>query len=364
MIRPWLRVSLLPSALVLAAVGCAPSVESLTGGLVASWAPGPKPGDALAPARNDDDLPVDKQVRLCLDAGREMDKAGNDDGALDQYERVLALDPSNFTAMRRLCVLYDRRGSREDFKKAEELYRKVAKARPNDADVWSDWGYSLYLRTDKENCKENWAEAEKKLRRALEINPQHARAHTNLGLVLGQMERYDEALREFRSAQLDEAEARCDLAFVYWTKGKMEEAKQECRTAREKDPSCVKARDLLAALEQAPHRRDDGKGGRAGRGPGSRDGRVSRAATLTAADWEAEREVARKAVGGEVGAAPSPGGTGASPWQSPGVIQALHHAGWMPVTPGSPPTIKVPPTPPAVPAPPEGGTPGVVTLDN
>jgi Flp pilus assembly protein TadD len=353
MIRRWLRGCLLPSALCLAAVGCTPSVESLTGGLVTTEAPAPKESAAAPPARHDDDLPVADQVRLSLDAGREMDKAGNDDGALDQYERVLALDPSNFTALRRLCVLYDRRGGKDDFKKAEELYRKVAKVRPNDADVWSDWGYSLYLRTDKENCKDNWAEAEKKLRRALQLNPQHARAHSNLGLVLGQMGRYDEAYREFRAAQLDEAEAHCDLAFVYWTKGQLEEAKQECRVAREKDPACAKARDLLATLEKEPHRRDDAKAGRGGRGASA----ARRADALTPADWEAEREAARKAVAERIRAVQAGGDKGASPWQSPEMTRTLNSAGWMPVTPGAPPA-----PPPAAPAPAPGGTTGTVTF--
>lgn len=232
MVRRWLRGCLLPSALCLAAVGCTTSVESLTGGLIAGAPAILKEGDEAPPSRAGGDLSADDQLRLHLDAARRMDKAGQDDGALAEYERVLALDPANYTAMRRLCVLYDCRGDKDDFKKAEELYRKVTKLKPKDPDVWNDWGYSFYLRTGKEACQENWAEAEKKLRQALKLDPQHARAHANLGLVLGQMGRYDEALREFRAAQLSESEAHCDLAFVYLTKGKLEDAKQECRIAR------------------------------------------------------------------------------------------------------------------------------------
>ncbi|HKI37702.1 MAG TPA: tetratricopeptide repeat protein, partial [Gemmataceae bacterium] len=264
MIRRWLRGCLLPTALCLTAIGCTPSVESLTGGFITTGAPAAKDESDAQAARGRDELPADDQLRLHLDTARQLDKAGNDAGALEQYEQVLALDPSNFTAMRRLCCLYDRRGSREDFKKAEELYRKVAKVKPNDPEVWSDWGYSLFLRTDKETCKENWAEAEKKLRQALKLNPLHARAHNNLGLVLGQLERYDEAFREFRAAQLSEAEAHCDMAVIYLNKGKLEEAKQACRMAREKEPSNTQARELLLALEQPPHPRetDDARGRR------------------------------------------------------------------------------------------------------
>jgi Flp pilus assembly protein TadD len=352
MLRRWLRGCLLPSAFCLSAVGCTTSVESLTGGLVTSGVSSPKENADLAPARGSNDLTATDQLRLHLDAARNMDKAGNDEGALAEYERVLALDSVNLTAMRRLCVLYDRRGSKDDFKRAEELYRKVAKARPKDADVWSDWGYSLYLRTEKEGCKENWAESEKKLRQALKLDPQHARAHGNLGLVLGQTERYDEAFREFRAAQLNDSEAHCDMAFVYWTKGQLEQARQECRLAREKDPSNSKARDMLAALDQSshPHTKPAGSS--------RADGRKPRASTLSDADWQAEREAARRVVAGGAVAAPiAPAATDGRGAPSPGPIVMPSGARWMPVNSGAAPAGKLP-------APVTGATEGTITLDN
>jgi tetratricopeptide (TPR) repeat protein len=151
---------------------------------------------------------------------------------------------------RRLCLLYDRQ---RQFAKADEMYRKLEKAHPNDAELLADWGYSYYLRVGKEH----YAEAEKLLRRALAIDPKLARAHNDLGLVLGQLERYPEAFNEFRASGLTEAEAHCDMAFVYWWKKKdgqdmLSQAKAEAKLAVEKDPSCVQARELLAHLEN-PH---------------------------------------------------------------------------------------------------------------
>ncbi len=342
MLRRWLRGCLLPSALCLTAAGCTTSIESLTGGLVTTGAPAPKSGGDVAPSRAGDELPANDQLRLHLDTARQLDQAGNDEGALAEYERVLELDRANFTALRRLCVLYDRRGSRDDFKKAEEYYRRVADVRPKDPDVWSDWGYSLFLRTDKENCKANWAEAEKKLRQALKLDPQHDRAHTNLGLVLGQMERYDEAYREFRAAKLSDAEAHCDMAFVYWQKGKMEDAKQECRVARDKDPALAKAREMLTVLEQPTHPRD--KGAAPGRG-----------STLTAAQREeAEHEAARRAVAGLSGTGAAPADSATPTWQSSGPIVMPSGSRWMPVNSGAAPA----PSPAPVPI----GNPGTITF--
>jgi Flp pilus assembly protein TadD len=349
MIRRWLRGCLLPSALCLTTVGCTTTLESLTGGLVGGLAPAA--GDEQRPPRSDE-LPTRDQVRLCLDAGREMDRAHNDEGSLDQYERVLSLDPSNFTAMRRLCVLYDRQAR---WDQAEAMYKKIAKIKPKDADIWSDWGYSFYLRAGKKN----WSEAENKLRYALQLDPQHARAHTNLGMVLGHLERYGEAYTEFRAAQLSEAEAHCDIAFVYWSQGKMDQAKHECRTAREMDSSCLKARDMLAALEKGPPPPEAER---------TASGRRTRAGTLTAAQWDAEHEAARKAVADMNGSGAAPAGgiteiqqTAATekPWQTGGPITMPNGTRWMPVNPGTPPKLPSPPPPTPVPA----GTTGMVTFD-
>jgi len=335
MIRRWLLGCLLPSALCLSAVGCTTTVEQLTGGLV-----GGKDGfDPQAPPRSDQ-LTSNEQLRLHLDTARQMDQAGNDEAALAEYERVLQLDPSNLTAMRRLCVLYDRRGSREDFKKAEEFYQKIAKARPKDPDVWNDWGYSLYLRTDKEHNKENWAAAEQKLRHALELDPKHARAHGNLGLVMGELDRYPEAYREFLAAHLSESEAHCDMAFVYATKGRFEDAKQECRLAREKDPANAKALDLLTKLEQPMRSRDK----TAGRSTGSVR------TPLTPEEEEKEHEFARRMVAGaDDKAAPAPVPPGA--FRANGQMWMPIHSGPMPVLPAA--------TPPVL-----GGSPGTMTFDN
>jgi Tfp pilus assembly protein PilF len=350
MIRRWFRGCLLPSALCLAAVGCTTSVESLTGGLIAGPSAGPRPADD-APPHASDDLPPDQQARLCLDTARELDRAGDDESALQQYEHLLTLDPGNVTAMRRLCVLYDRQAR---WDKAEEFYKKLARSRPNDADLWSDWGYSFYLRAGEKN----WTEAETRLRQALKINPKHERAHSNLGLVLGQLKRYPEAYQEFRAAQLNDAEAHCDLAFVYWTQNKMDEAKKECRKARDMDSSCLKARDMLATLEKPPQPREDkGKGRDGDRTASSRSDGHPRASALTSEQWEAERELARRIVANGVTGTPAPAADRAAPPQTPGPITLPSGTRWMPVNAGATPTA-------APQAPATGGTQGTVTFGN
>jgi tetratricopeptide (TPR) repeat protein len=223
------------SGLILALTGCAATTTSLTTAVMPA-----------APAAHDE-LPKDKQLQTTLTFARNLDKSGSDDGAVEQYEKVLQLSPDHPEALRRLAVLYDRRA---DFTNAEAAYKKLARMHTRDADLMCDWGYSYYLRN-------NWREAEAKLRRALEIDKSHARARCNLGLVLGQQDRFDEAFMLFRQAGLEEADAHCDLAFVYWTRGKSyyDRARRECMLARQLNPACGKAQELLAQLDEAQSQR-------------------------------------------------------------------------------------------------------------
>jgi Tfp pilus assembly protein PilF len=178
-------------------------------------------------------------IKASMAVGMNLEKNGDDEAAIEQFNKVLERDPNHLAALQHLAALHDHRC---EFNEADAVYQKLAKTHPRDADVFSDWGYSYYLRN-------NWPEAEKLLRRALELNSHHERAHCNLGLALGQQGRYPEALREFQAAPMNEAEAHCNLAFVYWSQNKLDDALRECRLARQMDPHCVKAKDLLARLE-------------------------------------------------------------------------------------------------------------------
>jgi Tfp pilus assembly protein PilF len=66
---------------------------------------------------------------------------------------------------------------------------------------------------------------------------------------LGQQGKYGEALLAFRGV-VTEADAHCDLAFVYWSQGKIEEARAECRQAVQLDPANAKAPVILAQLDR------------------------------------------------------------------------------------------------------------------
>jgi Tfp pilus assembly protein PilF len=190
------------------------------------------------------EVSTNQTLQASLDLAQKLEKSGNEADAVKQYESVLRLDANNLQAMRRLGVLYD---NTCEFSKADDMYRKAVKALPKDADVYNDWGYSYYLRL-------KFDDAESKLRRAVQLDPNHQRARCNLGLTLGQMGRLDEAKKVFQDAHLSEAEVHCNLAFIHLcrsekNKNTVADARREAELAAQLDPFCNQAKMLLTQLD-------------------------------------------------------------------------------------------------------------------
>ncbi len=236
MIRSWKRRWLAGVAgLLIAQAGCvAPEIFGLSGFVK----------DTQSTRSGNNGLPPSQAAKACLEVAVSFDKKGNDFNAIEQYEKVLQIEPKNKEAMRRLTVLYDHLG---EFAKAGAYYEKLEKLTPRDANLFNDWGYSCFLQN-------KYAEAEKHLRHALELKPDHVKARSNLGMALGQQERYQEAFKAFRDAKLSEADAHCDLGYVYCCKGKFDDARREYTLASKLDPGCSKAKELLTLIDQ-PSRR-------------------------------------------------------------------------------------------------------------
>ncbi len=121
---------------------------------------------------------------------RSLEKQGKSDEALKVYLHVIEKDESQADAYHRVALIYDRQGACD---KSREYYLAALKSLPENAELNSDFGYSCYL-------QERWDEAEKHLRRAVELKPTLARAHNNLGMLLARKGREEEALAEFGRA--------------------------------------------------------------------------------------------------------------------------------------------------------------------
>src|SRR5262245_42062343 len=222
---------------MLLGLGWLPSLGCLNPGTVPDLPPAGSAPASSTSAKNE--LPSKDSAKVCLALAEDFEKNGHDAEAIGQYERARGYDPSLKQVSRRLAILYDRLG---ETKQAEKEFQAALKLNPRDADLLNDLGYSCYSRG-------KFDEAEQHLRRCLAINGKHARGWMNLGLTLGEQQRYKESLEAFLQVA-SPAEARSNRAFVLTTQGKREEAKQEYREALALDPELKIARAALAKLEQ------------------------------------------------------------------------------------------------------------------
>jgi len=154
---------------------------------------------------------ADIQVSLC----RTLEQQGSLQRARDGYRKILSSDPKNVVASWRLAIVSDRLG---DVDQSESLYRKAIDAEPKNVELLADYGYSLYL-------KRRWAEAESTLSQAAKLDPKNARVQNNLGMLMAQTERPEEALAAFRRAGCKEAEAQSNLGLILAMNSQNDQAK-------------------------------------------------------------------------------------------------------------------------------------------
>jgi Tfp pilus assembly protein PilF len=172
--------------------------------------------------------------------GRTLEKRGALDQAQAIYLDALQHDPSRADACARLAVLSDQQGK---FEESSKWHQKALAAQPSNADFLCNQGYSFYLQG-------HLAEGEANLRQCLSLAPDHARAHNNLGLILGRTGRRDEALAEFRRAGCNEAEALSNLAYALTLERQLPEARMCYERAAAMDSSPTSpARKGLAELD-------------------------------------------------------------------------------------------------------------------
>jgi Flp pilus assembly protein TadD len=196
--------------------------------------------------------------RLCLRAAQEFEKSFEQKGqdadlknAVHLFEKARTTDPAHAKiASRRLAVLYDKAG---EFQKATAEYEALLRANPKDADLLTDIGYSYY-------CRGDWTNAEVYLAKAVQLDPAHKKAWTNLGLALAQQAKWDESFQSFCHS-VRPADAHCNIAFVLAARGNITEAKAQYRQALALDPGSRLAQGALARLEN-PQARGSGSVGK------------------------------------------------------------------------------------------------------
>ncbi len=219
------------AALLLAPAGCATLLGPDQNGTT-----DPAPPPQLP---NREDLPPEQALPLKKVVAETLEKAGKVPDAIAAYQEVERLDPNYLRAARRLSILYDRAGA---FDKAEAEYRKLAPHQAHNPDFFCDWGWSYHLRGQ-------FDEADKQLRHALELKPDHTHARCNLAVNEACQGQYREAYEDLLKGQCTEAQAHSLLAGVFLQQDRKDDAREACLRALKADPSCEGAKVLLMQLD-------------------------------------------------------------------------------------------------------------------
>lgn len=247
-LRRWLAVSLL--ALNVGQIGCSttggkwqmpklawpsakgPSSETST---ALTSHPTPSPDSKTSADRDESETP---NLPAIMANGRLQEKAGEWDKARAIYEAALRKFPNDAAPYHRLGVVADQQ---RRYLEAEQMFAEAIQRDPRNAEQFNDLGYCFFLQGQMNR-------AESALLKAAQLEPKNPRFQNNYAMVLAHLGRTDEALQRFRMAG-SEADAQYNLAFVFASQEKIDEAKLCFRRALSADGQHEAARKALQAFE-------------------------------------------------------------------------------------------------------------------
>jgi tetratricopeptide (TPR) repeat protein len=122
--------------------------------------------------------------------GTVLDHQGRWEEAHVHYDRALAIDPFNTSAMNNLAAGLDRRG---ETAAALRLFERAIAIDPDRAGYYTNYGNALIQ-------SQRLGDAVDALAVAITLDPRDANAHNNLGIALAQQQRLDPARQAFERA--------------------------------------------------------------------------------------------------------------------------------------------------------------------
>jgi len=170
---------------------------------------------------------------------RDLRNSGKLDRAREVCRDLIKHYPDKADGYHQLALVADKQ---KRYREAQGLYAQAIRLKHADAEIFNNLGYSYYLGGQLDN-------EESALAKSVAMSPHEDRYRINLGLVVGQQRRYDEALEHFRLAG-SEADAQYNLAFVLATHDAPQRAQACFQKAIAADPSHEKSRKALRAFEQ------------------------------------------------------------------------------------------------------------------
>jgi Tfp pilus assembly protein PilF len=184
--------------------------------------------------------------------GNDAFNRGETGPAIDEYQKAIAADPTYAMPHRNLSLLYHVLGRLDDAVAESNEYFRLAPAGTRDADAHYNLGVML-----AQHGRDQQAIAQYEA--ALAIDPQLSRALTNLGLIYfcsGQIDRAVALYRRALAADPDFVLAAYNLGLAYVAQQNYLAAVAQLEAVREKDPRNVQASGNLAVLYTRIGRQD------------------------------------------------------------------------------------------------------------
>jgi Flp pilus assembly protein TadD len=205
--------------------------------------------------------------------GLALEKKGQTDEAIRQYQEAIRLTPGFAEAHNNLGIALQNQGQLDE---ARSQFQEALRLEPNNAEIHNNLGASLSetgqtdqaigqlqealrLAPDNSDAHNNLGkalgmkgqtdEAIGQFREALRLNPGFAEAHNNLGIALRQRSQIDEAMSQFQAAirlKPDDAGFHNNLGATFYQKGQTDEAIAQFQEALRLNPDYAQARDNLA----------------------------------------------------------------------------------------------------------------------
>jgi len=166
------------------------------------------------------------------------------------WEEVISMYPSNYRATQNASNLYNELGNslrgRGEYIRAVQEYQKALELKPDSAEIHYNLGLAYYE-------QRIFDRAIQEFKRTIEINPNHSEAHNNLGTLYFNRGEYDNTFQEYQKAvkiNPDYAQAHNNLGILYYYQKEYRKALQEFQIVLMLKPYDQDAKDKIEDLKK------------------------------------------------------------------------------------------------------------------
>jgi len=200
----------------------------------------------------------EKEITLHYELGKIFYYEGKYQEAIDEFKKVISLDPERREATKFIATIHDELRRKEEEKarvQREEALKKAKAEKEKKIIVLLDSGRAFYK-------EEKYPEAIEEFKKVLDLDPERTEAIRYIREVRNTIGKREEARRRVQEmAQAKELEVKrhFTLGKSYYTEGRYEKAIREFEKALALNPKHTLATEHLAKIQEALKKREEGR---------------------------------------------------------------------------------------------------------